>query len=99
MNPVPLTVTVVAAAPATALDGVTDVTVGLGLLEGVGVGVVVDDPPPPPPQADRNIAATRATKAIRTEVANRCKHTSENIELGPWVMRKEVGRTTECKAE
>lgn len=97
MNPVPFTVTVIAAPPATALDGVTDVTVGLGLSGAVGVGF--EDEPPPPPQAVRKIAVIRVRRERRKKLANRCEHTSENIELGPWVMPKEVDEPTEFKAE
>jgi len=52
----PATVIGVAASPAVPEDGVTEVTVGTGLLLPVGGGVVVLEPPPPPQPAIANTA-------------------------------------------
>ena len=80
MNPEPFTVTVVAAAPAVALDGETEVTVGAGF--GFCGGGLLFEPPPPPPQAD----SRKVDRKKRTETTKGLKlrrRVAKHIELGP----------------
>lgn len=80
MNPEPFTVTVVAAAPAVALDGETDVTVGAGF--GFCGGGLLFEPPPPPPQED----SRKADMKKRTETTRGLKlrrRVAKHIEFGP----------------
>jgi hypothetical protein len=97
MNPVPATVTVVAAAPATAEEGETELTVGLGFVA-VGGGVVFDDPPPPPPHAVRKMPARREIRRWFVKLGKGREHGSENIRW-PLHNREQMAKPRECKTE
>ena len=84
MKPLPLIVTVVAAAPAVTLEGESEVTVGLGFDGGGGVVVFID--PPPPPQA----ASVKAEATIRKKTRRRLEanHPMKCIVESLWDERK-----------
>jgi hypothetical protein len=79
MNPKPFTVTVVAADPTVALEGETDVTVGVGFWLGGGL---LFEPPPPPPQ-DESRRAEKKKRVERMKNLSFWRRVAKHIELGP----------------
>ena len=81
MNPEPLTVTVVLAELAGALEGETDATLGVGFGLAAG-GLLVEPPATPPPQEDnRKVDRRKATEKAKTSTGRR--RAAERIKVGP----------------
>ena len=79
IKPLPFTVTVVAAAPAIALEGVRELTIGIGFDGGAGVEL-------PPPQAENQSNAVNSRRAKDTYLE------SDGLGMGPHNMtRREYG--------
>ena len=79
-------VTVVAVAPAVALDGETELTVGAGF--GFCGGGLLFEPPPPPPQEDSRNAVKKKT-IEKTKKSKPRRRDEKHIRPGPHFQTRE----------